>query len=212
MNKLLIIGAGGHGKVVADTAQASGKWSSIAFLDDQHILKKNYPFPVLGDIEHAFKCVKDYNYIAVAIGDNQRRVNLLKKFKDFGFKLPAIIHPSAVISKYSIIDEGSVIFANCVINANAVISFGCIINTACTVDHDCILGAGVHLSPGVNLAGGVRIGDFCWIGIGATIIQQITIDQESIVGAGAVIIENVPSTSTVVGVPGRVIKRFNNEV
>lgn len=207
MTGLLIVGAGGHGRVVADTAQLTGKWDKIAFLDDE-IRGSVLNWPVLGPIEKAMDLIEEYGEITVAIGNNRRRVELLRGYAKMGFSLPAIIHPLSFISDTVEFGAGSVAFAQTAVNAGAKIGFGCIINTGTTVDHDCLLEEGVHLSPGVHLAGGVRIGKYTWIGIGASVIQQISVGENVLVGAGSVLINSVNEVDcTVVGVPGRVIKR-----
>lgn len=205
MSGLLVVGAGGHGKVVADAAKEQGCWDKIAFVDDLYPgLTECLCWPVLGKIADAEAFLLKFPSIAVAVGNNQLRVSLLKKFSVMGFGLPVIIHPSACVSSQGHIDAGAVVLANAVINAGAKISLGCIVNTAATVDHDCILAEGVHLSPGVHLAGGVTIGAYSWLGIGSSVIQKITIGANVMVGAGAAVTENVANDATVVGVPARV--------
>lgn len=208
MRGLLIAGSGGHGKVVADAAKGMGKWDRIAFLDDyipieSHVLD----FPVIGKLVDAEKFMTEYQDIIVAFGDNLKRVSLLRQFMKLGFESPVIIHPSAVISSYVVFEAGTVIFAQAVINPGAKIGLGVIVNTGSTIDHDCIISDGVHISPGANLAGGVKIGTNSWIGVGSSIIQQINIGKDVIIGAGSVIIKDIEDNVTVVGVPGKVIKR-----
>ncbi len=208
MAGLLIIGAGGHGKVVADTALSMGKWDEIAFLDDR------YPqvidvlnFPVLGVIDKCLSFQDRYQDLVVAVGDNVLRVELIRRFIDYQFRLPIIIHPRAFVSNFSAIGQGSVVFAQSAINAGTVLDIGCIINTGATVDHDCNLGCGVHVSPGVHIAGQVKIGDYTWLGIGSTVIQKCSIKENVMVGAGAVVIRDIPSSVTVLGIPGRVVDK-----
>lgn len=206
MAGLLIIGAGGHGKVVADAAMSMGNWDEIAFLDDRypqiiHVLN----FPVLGVIDTCQLFQNTYQDLVVAVGDNVLRVELIRRFIDYQFRLPSIIHPRAFVSNFSEIGQGSVVFAQSVINAGTVLGIGCIINTGATVDHDCNLGCGVHVSPGVHVAGQVAIGDYTWLGIGSTVIQNCSIRKNAMVGAGAVVIRDVPSSVTVLGIPGRII-------
>lgn len=205
MKGLLIIGAGGHGRVVADTAWESGLWDNIAFLDD-NICGDILIWPVLGRVDQAQLFLNDYGSLAVAIGDNRKRVEMLYYFAKIGFALPPVIHPRAYVSSQAVIGLGTVVFAGSVINAGAVVGAGCIVNTGATVDHDCVLEEGVHLSPGVNLAGEVKVGRCSWVGIGSSVIQQVSIGKNVMIGAGAAVIEDVEDGATVVGVPGRVIK------
>lgn len=206
MNRLLIIGAGGHGRVVADTARAMGKWEKIAFVDDcqeGHVLD----WPVLGKTAMAAELYNEYNDLVIAIGDNPNRLKMFYQYSKLGFRLPAIIHPTAFVSPSATVDAGTIIFAQAAVNAGAVIGAGCIINTGATVDHDCVLADGVHLSPGVHLGGEVKIGRCSWLGVGASVINRVCIGESVTIGAGAVIIRPIEDNVTVVGVPGRVIKR-----
>ncbi|MCW5589285.1 MAG: acetyltransferase [Legionellales bacterium] len=207
MNELLIIGAGGHGKVVADTANATQKWDRIAFLDDRYpAIKQLLQFPILDKFEQLEKVIQKYSSIIVAIGDNQRRLSLTNTLRNKGLSIATLIHPSAIIGSEVVIEEGSVIFANSVINASTHIGLACIINSAATVEHDCKLGAGVHISPKACLAGTVTVGDLSWVGMGANIIQNVTIGQSVIIGAGSVVINNIDDYSKVVGNPARLIE------
>lgn len=207
MKGLLIAGAGGHGKVVADAANAMKCWDMISFLDDHVGAEKVLDFPVLGGFNDAASLLADFPDIVVAVGDNVKRVTLINKFSQLGFNLPAVIHPSAVISPFSTIGLGTVIFAQTAVNPGASLGKGCIINTGATVDHDCAVDEGVHLSPGVHLAGEVKIGKNTWVGTGSSIIQQVSVGENVIIGAGSVIIKPVENNVTVAGVPGKVIKR-----
>jgi sugar O-acyltransferase (sialic acid O-acetyltransferase NeuD family) len=201
---LLIVGAGGHGQVVAEAAKLMGRWEPIAFLDDRHpALQMNGSWPVLGTAEQALEFLHTYPDLAVAIGENERRVRLLRKFAKLGFNLPCIVHPSAALSESAKVEAGTVILAQSAINVGAVIGWGGIINTGATVDHDCRLGEGVHMSPGAHLAGGVSVGRYSWIGIGAAVIQEISIGERVMVGAGAAVVRDVRDGTTVTGVPAR---------
>lgn len=205
MTALLIAGAGGHGRVVADCASEAGCWTEIAFLDDA-FSGDVLGWPVVGKLADAPSLLSRYRNIVVAVGDNRRRIELLQEFSRQGFQLPAIVHPTASISKKAVMEKGSVVFAQAAVNIGSRIGSGCIINTGVTVDHDCELGEGVHLSPGVHLAGEVRIGPYSWLGTGTVVINRIRIGEKAIIGAGTVIVKDVGNNVTVVGVPGRVIK------
>lgn len=208
MSGLLIIGAGGHGQVVADTATEMGSWEKIAFLDDN---RNGYllDWPILGKIELAKELINEFADLAVAFGDNRKRLELLLYYRERGYRLPAIIHPTAYISKKASIGAGTVAFAQTAVNAGSQVGIGCIINTGATVDHDCMLSDGVHLSPGVHLGGDVRIGRNSWLGAGTSVKNGITIGENVTVGAGSVIIKAIKNNVTVVGVPGRVIRQHD---
>lgn len=203
MNDLLIVGAGGHGKVVADAALASG-WSQIAFLDDRmDALGSPLGLPVLGPVSELESYVGRGRAAVIAIGDAHRRVQLLQRCRAGGFEIVSIIHPAAQVSRFATLAAGCVVFAQAAINADARLGEGCIVNTGATVDHDCELGCGVHICPGTHLAGNVRVGDFTWVGIGAVVRQDIVIGRDATIGAGAVVVKDVTDGAVAAGVPAR---------
>ena len=205
MKNLLIIGAGGHGIVLAETARETGIWEKIAFVDDKYPLISSISggWTVLGKVDMAIHLVNHYCDVAVGIGDNVMRHCLLLKMKEAGFGLPVIVHPFAYISKSVTIEEGTVVFAQAAINARTQIGFGSIINTGATIDHDCQVEQGVHISPGAHIAGEVMIGEFSWVGLGASVINKITIGSNFLIGAGSVIIRNISAGAVIAGNPGR---------
>lgn len=211
MNKLLIVGSGGHGRVVADTAIACRQFERIAFMDDRYEeLGSVMNLPVLGPISKTAEFITEFSDALVAIGDNRLRVQLLEFLKGIGFRIPCLIHPTAYVGLDTAIGEGTVMFANSVVNTGAYIGRGSIINTAATVDHDTHIEDGVHLSPGVHLAGDVYVGSCSWIGTGASIIPGVRIGSDVVVGAGAVVIRDIPDGVTVVGNPGCIILKGKN--
>jgi sugar O-acyltransferase (sialic acid O-acetyltransferase NeuD family) len=200
MNEIAIIGAGGHGKVVADLAEICGY--SPVFFDDRYPNKlKHEHWPVVGTFDDILGAQAKYANVLVAIGDNHKRMKLSKLLNEECFNLPSLIHPSAIISKYANVESGTIILANVIINAFAKIAKNCIINTGVIVEHDCIIGDSVHLSPRVVLAGGTVVGDFTWVGIGSVSRQLAQIGEDSIVGANSTIIKNIPANVTVFGTP-----------
>ena len=205
MSSLLIIGAGGHGKVAADIALESGDWQQVAFLDDKHpTMQSCFGLPVLGAISQANEFISDYPDCLVAIGDNRLRVELLCSLQQLGFSAVTLIHSSAVVSRSAIIDAGSVVFANAVIQADAHIGAASIINTAASVDHDVRLGEGVHVSPGAHLGGGAMVGDCTWIGIGAVVREYVRLGDNVMLGAGAAAVSDISSGVLAIGVPAKV--------
>jgi sugar O-acyltransferase (sialic acid O-acetyltransferase NeuD family) len=208
MRKLLIVGSGGHGKVVADAAVEMGSWGKISFLDDKFPdLQLVAGLSVIGTIDSAASFLDQYSDLVIGLGNNELRLELIKRCSLIGFNIVNVIHPRSFVSKISQIGQGTVVFAQAVVNPGVKIGTGCIINTSATVDHDCHLADGVHISPGVNLAGEINIGRCSCVGIGSCAKQQISIGNNVIVGAGTVIIKDIPDNVTVVGVPGRIIRK-----
>jgi sugar O-acyltransferase (sialic acid O-acetyltransferase NeuD family) len=208
---ILVLGAGGHGKVVAETALATGFSETVAFLDDRFTapgqLSSVLGWPVIGPLAAALehKTTERYAAALVAIGHAPTRLQWLKRLTEAGYELPVLIHPASWVSPSAQLGIGSVVFAQAVIQAQAVIGSGAILNTGCSVDHDAQLGEGLHICPGARLAGEVQVGDRSWIGIGASVIQQIRIGADVTVGAGAAVVCDLPDGVTAVGVPARVL-------
>jgi len=206
MEKLIIIGAGGQGRVAADCARSMKAFSSIQFLDEGFPDRTtNLDWPIIGKSDEWSKHKEDAVFF-VAIGDNEARMKLLAKLKASNVRVTNLIHPSATLSETVKIGVGNCVFAHAVVNTAAKIADGCIINTSATIDHDCKLSNGVHISPGANLAGQVEIDERTWIGIGANVIQGVSITHEVIIGAGSTVIKNINNVGTYVGSPARKIK------
>ncbi len=204
MKRLAILGASGHGKVVADCAELCG-WELVSFFDDAWPAKQsNGAWPVVGDTDSLLARVGDFDGVLVAIGNNQVREAKLRVLSEQGALLPTLVHPSAVVSRYTVLGAGSVLFAGAVVNVDCRIGMGAIINTGATVDHDCVLGNAVHVSPGAHLAGGVCVGDRSWVGIGSSVRQLVRMGCDVMVGAGAAVVSDIPDACVVAGVPARV--------
>lgn len=204
MKKLAVLGASGHGKVVAEIAELLG-WE-VSFFDDSYpeIQLVEGLWSVKGNTDDLCQNLSSYNGCFIAIGDNSIRLQKMNKFELLGVEIPSLIHPKAVVSQYAKIKTGTVVMANAVLNPFVCVGKGCIINTSSSIDHDCKLSDGVHVSPGVNLAGAVTIGSHTWIGIGATVKQCVQIGSHVIVGSGASVVANLPDSVTAVGVPAKV--------
>ena len=203
---LLILGAGGHGKVVADCALACG-WEDVAFLDDRYPqLSSIGHWPVIGKIDFTAIDKTQYKHLALGVGNNKLRLKWLKQGVELGFVFPALLHPSAVVSPFASVGDGSVVFAKAVINVDAQIGRAVIINTASVVEHDCVVADACHISPTACMAGEVSLGEYSWLGMGANIIQCITVGSGVIIGAGAVVVANIADDQTVVGIPAKPLK------
>ena len=201
-NTLIIIGAGGHGKVVADIAIKMNKWSSIAFLDDDASIRESMGVKVIGTIDEAFTYAGEADFF-VAIGNNKMREAIQERLIGEGLKVTSLIHPHAVIGTDVEIGIGSAVMAGVVINSSSRIGKGCIINTSASLDHDNHMEDYVHISPGVHTAGGVSIGKGTWAGIGSTINNNVRICSGCIIGAGAAVVRDVAEPGVYAGVPAR---------
>ena len=198
--KVVIIGAGGHGRVVADTIEICGD-TVLGFLDDN---AENDKVNVIGKVADAEKYCDGETYLFVAIGNCEVREKIMNSLKDA--KWYTAIHPSAVISPSAVIGEGTCVMPNAVVNNSAVVGKGVIINTCASVDHDDIIGDFVHIACGVHIAGTATIGKGTWIGIGATISNNVSVCDNLKIGAGAVVVKDITEKGTYVGVPARKIK------
>jgi len=203
MKTLAILGASGHGKVVAEIAELVG-WQDIIFFDDAFpVISSVGVWKVLGTTGDLVSSVDKYSTVIVAIGDNTVRLDKSKYLYSQGFNLATLLHPGATISKYANVHSGSVVMAGAVINPFVSIGMASIINTSSSIDHDCMLGEGVHVSPGVHVAGDVSIGDLSWLGIGSVVKQCVEIGTSVIVGAGAVVVNNIAPNLIVKGTPAK---------
>lgn len=197
LSKLVIVGASGHGKVIADIAKLNG-YDNIVFLDDDETVKECAGYPVVG-VSCAFSQVE--RDVVIAIGNAKIRSRLQAQYESHGFHLVTLIHPNATVADTAEIGAGSVVMAGAVINPYAKIGRGCIVNTCASVDHDCEVGDYVHVAVGAHLCGTVSIGSHTWIGAGATVSNNISICPECMIGAGAVVVKGIEKAGTYVGVP-----------
>jgi UDP-perosamine 4-acetyltransferase len=209
MDRVVIIGAGGHAKVVIELLEEDGRYElagctsqggpgqvlGLNVLGDDSILPSLYA----GGVRHAF----------VAVGNNRARYDLIRHLRADGFHLVNAISRHAVISPRVRLGEGIAIMAGAVINAASDIGDGAVVNTGATVDHDCRIGECAHIAPGCTLAGCVTVGEGTFLGAGCRVIPNVLIGAWATVGAGAAVIRDIPEHTTAVGVPARVMRAQN---
>lgn len=197
MKRLAIIGASGHGRVIADIAKKNG-YSEIVFFDDNETIHECAGYRVLGKSCAVGTIEAD---VIVGIGNAGVRKRIQESIPDE--KLTTLIHPDAVIAEGVVIGAGTVVMAGAVINPGAKIGKGCIINTCSSVDHDCNVGDYVHIAVGSHLCGTVTVGDGTWVGAGAIVSNDVAICPDCMIGAGAVIVKDIDLAGTYIGVPAR---------
>jgi acetyltransferase EpsM len=208
--RIVILGAGGHGRVVLDILLQAGPHQVLGFLDNNAEIhgRRIDGLPVLGAIDDlpAVAEQQGCDGVIIAIGDNGARRGLARRVEAAGIDLISAIHPSATLAHNAMVGRNVVVAAGVVVCAHCQIGNSVILNTGCIIDYQTMIGEGTHICPGVRIAGRVKIEPGVFVGIGATVIPKVTLGCEAIVGAGAVVIEDVPALATVVGVPARRVK------
>jgi UDP-perosamine 4-acetyltransferase len=211
MENIVLIGAGGHCKVIIDIIKSTSSFEIYGITDYAKLKgERVLGFPILGtddELRNIYKSGVKNAFICVgSVGNGEIRDRIYSLLKVIGFNIPVLIHKSAVVSPYASIGSGTCVMPGAVINSGAVIGENCIINTSSIVEHDCTIGRNSHISPGACVAGGVKVGEGSHIGLGASIIQGVTIGNGVIIGAGSVVIDGIRDNVTAVGVPAKIIK------
>jgi sugar O-acyltransferase (sialic acid O-acetyltransferase NeuD family) len=207
--RVIVWGAGGHGKVVVDALLASNSWNVIGIVDDdiRKIGKEIFGVPVInftGGIS-ALANRLDFDGVTIAIGDNYVRHRKFEEIRRLGIRAINVIHPSAHISRFVELGQGVTILAGATVNPGTTIADNVCVNTAASVDHDNHLERSCHILPNSTLTGGIRVGEFAYLGSGAVVTPNLTIHRYSYVGAGAVVLRDVPEGVIVSGVPAEPI-------
>jgi sugar O-acyltransferase (sialic acid O-acetyltransferase NeuD family) len=206
--KVLVWGAGGHGKVVVDAVMAGGEWEVAGVLDDDETkcgteLLGVKVFSMKRGVSEAAKGL-DCGRVAIAIGDNYIRFEKFEQVRRAGLTPLNVVHPSAHVSRFVKMGEGVTILAGAMINPGTTIEDNVCVNTSASVDHDNYLGNSCHIFPNATLTGGVRVAEFAYVGSGAVIAPNLTVEKYSYVGAGAVVLADVAEGTVVFGVPAKV--------
>ncbi len=208
-NKIILVGGGGHCKVVIDAIKKNGHFEIHGIVDsDPELAEVNGVKVIGGDeaLESIYQSGCRLAFISIgSVGDPSIRLKIWKQLKTIGFELAKVIHPAAVVAESVAIEAGTFIAAGVVLGPGTKIGENVIINTNSSVDHDCQIGAYVHIAPGVNISGGVTIGDYSHIGVGASIIECKNVGAKTIIGAGSVVISDIPASSKAFGMPCKVV-------
>jgi acetyltransferase EpsM len=212
MKKLILVGGGGHGKVVLDVMMAQGEYMLAGIGDDKYTQTFTHNGVPYGSIDNMVELLKDDDYqLFIAIGSNRSRHAVMKRIGFPESKYAVLIHPRATIGNGVTIGRGSVVMAGAVINYGAQIGNHCIINTGAIIEHENTIDSFAHISPSAALGGDVTIEVGVHIGIGAKVIEGKTIGAWSTLGAGAVAITDIPDQCTAVGVPAKPIKYVEDD-
>jgi len=211
MKDIIIIGGGGHAKVLASVLKKHSEWNPIGYTDP----KDSGPLlglPYLGNdsIIKLLILEKNLQYAVIGIGqikNIESRKRIIQSFESTGLTLPTIISEYAIINEDVHIAKGSVIMDGVIIQPGVRIGKYSIVNTGATIDHDCQIGDYVHIAPGVNLSGDVIVGNNVLIGTGARVVQGIHINSDVIIGAGSVVVKSILRSGTYIGVPARILSK-----
>lgn len=207
-DKIILLGGGGHAKVLIELIMRDGRYEIIGILDSQLKIRSLVrDVPVLGDdglLAELYKIGVNRACIGVgSVKDNTRRKRLYERVKQYNFSVPCLIHPSAIISENAKVSEGVQIMAGAIVQTGSKIGENTIVNTGSIIEHDCNIGEHVHICSGAVISGGCTIDKGVFIGAGATVIQGVKIGRDSIVAAGAVVTRDVPDGAKVMGVPAK---------
>jgi UDP-N-acetylbacillosamine N-acetyltransferase len=209
--KLVIWGAGGHALVVADIIRLNGDYEIVGFLDDVNLQRHNtelYGATILGGQEQLDSLRrKGVRHLIFGFGHCKARLTLTEFVRAKGFSLATAIHPKAIVATDAFIGAGTVIAAGAIINPGSKIGENAIVNTAASVDHECFVDDGAHVGPGARLAGRVVVERAAWIGVGAIAIDGVRIGANSLIGAGGVVVNDIPEGVVAYGNPAKVVRK-----
>lgn len=207
MSKLVIWGASGHARVVADAVRKLAQYSVVGFLDDTPSRKGEHfaGAEILGG-RNALVSLRaaGVTFVHIAVGDCRARVALAEVAETHGLKLCSVVHPSASVALDAEVGAGTFLAAGALLGAQARLGRCVIVNSRASVDHDCFVDDGAHVGPGVTLGGFAQIGKAAWLGIGATVRDRVAVGDGAIVGAGALVLRDIPAHVVAYGAPATV--------
>jgi len=209
--EVIVLGDGGHSKVIQDMIRTKMENRIIAILDDKYEYAHDEHGMTYAPVAYLNQIITTDTKVVIAIGNNDTRKQLAKKLAVETEQYLTVVHPSAVISPSATIGYGTVVMPGVYINADAIIGNHCIINTGAVIEHDVQIGDFAHISPNATLTGNVSVSEGVHIGSGATIIPQIEIGSWSLIGAGSTVIKHIPNFCTAVGCPTQIVKKQAQE-
>lgn len=216
MKNILLFGASGHAKVIIDIVEKENKYQIVGLVDDfAPVGKEVLGYKVIGTVQQLSSVFTEHTIFGgvVAVGDNALRKQMVERIKDMipEFVFVSVMHASAQVGKNVSIGEGTVLMAGSIVNSQSILGKHCIINTKASVDHDGVLGDYSSLAPAVTLAGTCTVGSMSAVCLGANVIQGISIGKETVIGAGSLVLENIPDSVLCYGVPAVVIRSRNSD-
>ncbi len=185
MRRILIVGAGGHGRSVAEVVLLAGSFQIAGFLDDDYGVKTRvWEYPVFGPVDELGQYTGVADAVVVAVGNNRVRERVFCMVKETGLDMPVVVHPAAFVSPRAVVGEGSCVMAGAVVGTEAALGCGCVVNVNASVDHHCRLDDFAHLGVGVQLSGGVHVGRSAWMQAGSSAGYGVTVADEAVVLPG----------------------------
>jgi UDP-perosamine 4-acetyltransferase len=211
LSQLLLIGAGGHAKVVIEIFRAANYYEIVGLIDRNEDAPPVLGVPVIGTDAHLSRFRQNgIRHAFIGMGDNWRRLQIGRYLQQSGFEIVNAISPAAVVSASAQLGQGIAVMPGAVINAEAWIGDFAIINTRASVDHECWIAEGVHVGPGSTICGNVTIKRLAFVGAGSTVIPERTIGENAMIGAGACVIQDIPKSVLARGVPARIVAPDDN--
>jgi len=207
--KIVIVGTGGHARVILSILKALRSWDIAGLLDRESAPREELieGYKIIGSWRDIEAMRQRADHAVVAVGDNKERKQLYSSLRNAKFNVPTLIHPSAYVDGSAEIGDGCVLCMGALVGANVAVGSNTIINSGAIVDHECRLESNVHIGPGARLAGRVTVGADTFVGMGVSIIDKAKIGKNVTIGAGSVVISDFASDVVVGGVPAKVIKK-----